>query len=178
MKPHEPIMADPPHPATLPEETLLSRCELTKGRTSGPGGQHRNKVETLVRLVDVPTGVEGRAGERRSVEENKRVALFRLRLDLAVRVRTPVPVGDARSELWRSRCGSEGQIACNPQHHDYPSLLAEALDMAWVCGLDVKKAAVRLCCTASQFVKLLKDHPPALVCLNEARAAAGLYTLH
>ena len=57
-------------------------------------------------------------------------------------------------------------------------MLCEALDVVWTCGLDVSKAAARLGCTASQLVKLIKDHPPALVHLNSARRAASLHTFH
>lgn len=171
--PTTPRFVRPPHPATLDDEELLAQCALTKGRASGPGGQHRNKVETLVTLSHEPTGVEAHAGERRSVMENRRVALFRLRLRLAVDVRTPVPAGDARSALWRSRSEGSGRIACNPEHRDYPSMLAEALDMAAACGWNVRKAASRLSCTPSQLLKLVKEHPPAWVWLNEGRASAG-----
>jgi hypothetical protein len=166
----------PPHPATLPEDVLLQSCDLTKGRSTGPGGQHRNKVETKVTILHAPTDIEAHAGERRSAEENRRVAMFRLRLALAVDVRAPVPLGEVRSELWRSRCRDE-RIACNPEHHDYPALLAEAMDVTWACGLDVKRAAARLCCSTSQLVKLIKDHPHAMVRLNEWRVDAGLHAL-
>jgi hypothetical protein len=91
------------HPACLDDEALLSQCSANKTRASGPGGQHRNKVETGVELSHTPTGVEAHATERRSVTENKRVALKRLRLALAVKVRTPVPMGEIGSDLWRSR---------------------------------------------------------------------------
>lgn len=160
------------HPARLDEHALLRHCEIGKGRSSGPGGQHRNKVETLVILTHRPTGIRAHAGERRSAEENRRVALFRLRLALAVGVREPVPIGDQRSELWRSRC-TGGRIACNPDHRDYPSLLAEALDMIEACGLDPKNAALRLECTASQLVKLVKEHPPAFTAWNARRRERG-----
>src|SRR4051812_6130052 len=116
-----------PHPATLPDEDLLKQCDLHKGRTSGPGGQHRNKVETKVTLTHRPTGVSAQAGERRAVTENRRVALFRLRLALAIAVRsTPAATdrfGDTRSALWKSRTTPEGRIVCNPSHRDYPALL-------------------------------------------------------
>lgn len=166
----------PIHPAALPDDDLLGRCELTRGRTSGPGGQHRNKVETLVVLTHRPTGIAGRAGERRSAEVNRKVALRRLRLALAVGLRVGVPVGEARSELWRTRCRG-GRIACNPHHHDYPALLAEALDMLEACKGDPRRAAVRLDCSMSQLVRLIRHHPPALAMVNDQRAVRGEHAL-
>jgi hypothetical protein len=164
------------HPAALQDDELLRQCEWGRSRGSGPGGQHRNKVETKVTIVHPATGIEAQAGERRSAAENKRVALTRLRLLLATRVRTPVPEGDARSELWRSRC-SGGRIVCNPGHRDYPALLAEALDMVESCGQDVRRAAMRLGCTPTQLVKLIREHAPAFEAMNRARAGAGMTTL-
>ncbi len=170
----EPIPVPRPHPATLDADTLLRSCEVGKGRAGGPGGQHRNKVETLVIIRHLPTGLEAHAGERRSAEENSRQAVFRLRLRLALESRAPVPLGEVRSDLWRSRCDRRGRLACNPEHEDYPAMLAEALDVIWACALDVKKASLRLCCTPSQLVGLLADHPAALAHLNRARADANL----
>ena len=165
------------HPAAIDPDELLRQCRLERGRGSGPGGQHRNKVETLVMLTHEPTGIQAHAGERRSAEDNKRVALFRLRLALAIRVRLDVPTGDQRSALWRSRCSPDGRIACNPEHLDFPAILAEALDNIASCGMDHTKAAARLSCTTTQLVKLLRDHPPALVEVNRARAERGLRAL-
>lgn len=152
---------------------MLAGCDVSKGRAGGPGGQHRNKVETKVMLSHEATGVEAQASERRSAEENRRVALRRLRLALATNVRCPVPPGEIRSPLWLSRCDARGRIACNAEHWDYPALLAEALDVVWACRLDVAKAAMRLCCTTTQLVNLVKDHPPAMTRLNAAREDAG-----
>ena len=160
------------HPAALTDDDLLKECELARSRSGGPGGQHRNKVETKVTITHRPTGIEAHAGERRSVQDNKRVALFRLRLALALLVREPVPIGEARSSLWRSRC-RDGRIVCSPEHRDYPAMLAEALDMIETCSLDPGTAALRLECTPSQLVKLVKDHPPALEHWNRSRADRG-----
>jgi hypothetical protein len=175
------MLLPPPHPASLDGQDLLAACDLTKGRAGGPGGQHRNKVETKVTLTHLATGVEAHASERRSAEENKRVALFRLRLALAIQVRT-TPVkrdawGDTRSDLWRSRCSPDGRISCNPSHHDFPTLLAEALDIIETSGLDPKDAALRLSCSPSQLVKLVKDHPAAMDHWNRQRAARNLHPL-
>lgn len=165
------------HPASLPEEELLRRCRLVRERGGGPGGQHRNRVSTGARYLHEPTGVEAHADERRSAEENRRAALRRLRLELAVRVRTPIAAGECRTGLWRSRCTPEGRIVCNARHPDFPALLSEALDVIEACDLDVRRAALRLACTPSQLVGLLQDHPEAWATLNRRREAAGLRAL-
>lgn len=165
------------HPACLGDEALLSRCELGTGRaTGGPGGQHRNKVETQVFLRHTESGLESRADERRSQIENKRVALRRMRLLLAMHLRTPVPIGPIGSGLWKSRVKG-GKVRCNPEHEDYPAMLAEALDVVEACRGDLSRAALRLEVTMSQLVKLIKDHPPAFTALNQARRERGEHAL-
>jgi hypothetical protein len=165
-------------------------------------------VSTLITLIHRPTGHQSHAGERRSQKENKSVALRRLRLTLAVHVRTAAPPpqtprgktfekflesldasistaghpGEQNSALWRSRVGGTrgggaGRIACNPDHHDYPALLAEALDTIADAGWEPKPAAERLGITASQLIKLVKDHPPAMVEWNAQRAKRGGHPL-
>jgi hypothetical protein len=57
-------------------------------------------------------------------------------------------------------------------------MLAEAMDVIESVGLDVPKAALRLCCTTSQLIKLVKDHPAALESLNRQRAERGMHGLH
>ena len=171
------IHLQPPHPATLPDNALLKQCSLTRGKSQGPGGQHRNKVETKITLVHEPTGIEAHAGERRSQEQNRSVALFRLRLQLATHVRCPLGVGEIRTQTWCARVSPSGKIACNPEHHDFPAMLALALDAASASQWDLGKAAARLACTTSQLLKLIKDHPAACVLLNAQRQANNLGTL-
>ena len=115
-----------PHPTELPVEELLAQCSFERTRRQGPGGQHRNKTETAVVVTHVPTGVRGEASERRSQAQNRAVAIHRLRVRLAVEVRDAdraVP-----SALWAARSGG-GRLAVSDSHADFPSLLAEALDV-------------------------------------------------
>jgi hypothetical protein len=165
-----------PHPATIPAEKLLAECDIERLRRSGPGGQHRNKVETAVRLRHRPTGVQAEAGERRSQAENRQAALARLRLNLALEVRGPCSADQGPSNLWRSRCRA-GRVHVSPSHDDLPTLLAEALDWIDVCRGDVKQAAESLGCTPSQLVKLLKKEPRAFVLVNLWRSEQGLLRL-
>ena len=82
--------ATPVHPAALDPEVLARQCEFRATRRSGPGGQNRNKVETAVVLTHRPTGLTAQASERRTQGENRRAALERLRLELALTIRQPI----------------------------------------------------------------------------------------
>jgi hypothetical protein len=165
------------HPASLSAQQLLASCRMQLLRRGGPGGQHRNKVETAVVLVHLPTGVRAEANERRSQAANRGEAVFRLRVNLALAVRRPVTPGEGPSPTWRERCSAAGSLAIRPDHEDYPTLLAEALDAIAAGEDDVGRAAEMLGCTASQLVKLLKKEPRALAQLNQRRRDRGLHPL-
>jgi len=60
-------------------------------RASGPGGQHRNKSETGVRITHLPSGIVVTATESRSRHLNLRQALTRLEAKLAARNRVVIP---------------------------------------------------------------------------------------
>ena len=162
------------HPAQLPIEQLLKDCRLERKRRSGPGGQHRNKVETAVVVEHLPSRVRAEASERRSQEQNRRVAIRRLRVKLALEVREasmPEP-----SESWRQRA-TAGRISVSSEHEDYPALLAEALDVVHAHRFDISAAATHLEVTASQLTKLLKSEASALDQVNRGRDSLGLAPL-
>lgn len=161
------------HPAALAPERLLADCDVRFTRRSGPGGQNRNKVETAAILTHRPTGLTAEANERRSQAENRKAALFRLRIELALGVRHGTDIPVVPSTLWRSRLRG-GRIVVSPEHDDFPALLAEACDAVAASGMDVKAAAGRLGCSTTQLVRLLKEEPRALAWLNEARKQRGL----
>jgi hypothetical protein len=167
-------MVEAPHPATIDEEILARDCEILTGRVGGPGGQHRNRVDTAVWVMHVPTGIEAQASERRSQIENKRMAMRRLRRKLASHVRT-LASRDTHvcSELWtRRRQGNK--MTVNPEHEDYPGLLAEALDLVVARRYDLAGAAALLGITMSQLSRLINHDKGAFAKVNKGREACGL----
>lgn len=53
-------------------------------RSRGPGGQRKNRKETAVKIVHIPTGITARATEHRFQHQNKKLALQRLEEKLVV----------------------------------------------------------------------------------------------
>jgi protein subunit release factor B len=83
---------DPPTLSYPTDRASLERdCEITFFVAGGPGGQHRNKVATGVRLRHRPSGTVVTATRRRSQAENREAAFDRMarRLETAGRVETP-----------------------------------------------------------------------------------------
>jgi len=67
-----------------PQKPLFSPDEIRVDtfKSSGPGGQHRNKRETAVRVRHLPSGITVLATEHRSQARNKELALRRLDVKL------------------------------------------------------------------------------------------------
>lgn len=78
------------HPRYSTDRDLLkAECTVEFVKASGPGGQHRNKRETGVRLAHMPSGIVVMATERRSQLQNLEVAFERLIIVLKARNHVP-----------------------------------------------------------------------------------------
>jgi len=87
-------------------EVSMKDVRMEFCRDGGPGGQHRNKTESSVRLTHVPTGITVKATERRSQHQNRALAFERLAEKLAAflvrpeaRVATAAPAWSADRRL-------------------------------------------------------------------------------
>jgi ribosome-associated protein len=108
----EPVRAAARRALALPQAALLAECDETFFTGSGPGGQHRNKTESAVRLVHRPTGASVTATERRSQAQNRAEALARLRERLATLARRPKP----RKATRPTRGAKERRLAEKRRH--------------------------------------------------------------
>jgi protein subunit release factor B len=70
---------------------VLEECDVFPYRSSGPGGQKKNKTESSVRLRHRPTGIIRIATESRSQSANKLRAAERIREAIEARNRRPRP---------------------------------------------------------------------------------------
>lgn len=60
--------------------------EMWFTRSTGAGGQHRNKTESTVCLKHLPTGIEVRADSERDQHENRRIGMERLHEKVAAHI--------------------------------------------------------------------------------------------
>jgi ribosome-associated protein len=95
--------------AALSDEALLAECDESFFIASGPGGQHRNKTETGVRLSHRPTGLVVTATERRSQLQNRGAALERLRGVLEKKAHVDAPRIATRPSRGSKRRRLEGK---------------------------------------------------------------------
>ena len=72
-------------------EAIERECDIEFFVAGGPGGQHRNKTASGVRLRHRPTGVVAVATERRSQHQNRAAALSRLFMKLVRLAAKPAP---------------------------------------------------------------------------------------
>ncbi|MFO0974621.1 MAG: peptide chain release factor-like protein [Phycisphaerae bacterium] len=147
------------------DDALLADCAIDRYRASGPGGQKRNKTSSAVRLRHRPSGLIVIAEESRSQHENKARALRRLRLALALHVRTPWYASAAPQPL---------AVEISPRNQAYPALVARLLDALAASSGRVADAAARLGLTTGQLSKLLTRDSKLLAAANALRGAAAL----
>ena len=91
---------------------LLKECDVETFRGSGPGGQHRNKTESAVRMTHRPTGIVRVASDERSQLINRRIALERIWRALEARRRKPKP----RVRTGPTKASKERRLAAKELH--------------------------------------------------------------
>ena len=166
----------------LDDEALLAQCRVDLFRASGPGGQHRNRNDTAVRLVHGPSGARAQGTERRSQAQNRANALRRLRRAIALETRRPVDL-DAYHPPPRLRAILPASVAAEgmpkharigPAHRDFWAGAQALLDLIEASGGAVSEAAAAIGCSTGQLSRLLGSEPHLFAAANGIRARRGL----
>jgi len=116
----------------LSDAELLKLCEVQAYKGSGPGGQHRNKTNSGVKLK-LET-IESYSCDDRSAHINKLLALKKLRLKIALQIRE-----EPALQIPFAFPGTAGRIS--PDNKLYPEFIADVLDRIKAAGGDLGDAA-------------------------------------
>ena len=150
---------------------LLKQCRVDTYIASGPGGQHRNRTYSAVRLVHSSTGVTVTGEERRSQHENKQRAIGRLRMALALQVRN---TEFRLEEHVRPYFPAAGPVRVNSKNALYPQVCAAALDAVFAAKGSLSAAAGLLGISTGRLAKLISRDGDVLTAANRLRDYFGL----
>ncbi|MGN6110107.1 MAG: peptide chain release factor family protein [Kofleriaceae bacterium] len=162
------------------DDALIQQCEVDRYRASGPGGQHRNKTESAVRLRHRATGVTAIGEDSRSQLENKLHAVRRLRAAIALEVREPVALeGFAPSRRLAALVagGTAPLGAKTRQTGEYWAAIGELLDLLVAGALEIGATAQRLGISTGALSKLLLHDDSVGRVVNDLRRARGMRPL-
>lgn len=162
------------------DEALIAQSEVDRYRASGPGGQHRNKTESAVRLRHKLSGATAIGEDSRSQAENKIHAVRRLRAAIALEVREPVALdGYAPSpRLAGLVAGGTAPLGARTRlTGDYWAAVAELLDLLVAGGLEIGATAQRLGITTGALSKMILHDDQVGRAVNDLRRARNLRPL-
>jgi hypothetical protein len=159
---------------------LLAKCEIDRYRASGPGGQHRNKTDSAVRLRLQSLGLMAIAEDSRSQHDNKEMAVRRMRGQVACKVRVAI---DVTSYVPSARllaflaAGTKLLGEKTRQKPDFWASIAELLDVFAAVGAEIAATAQLLGITSGATSKMLLHDDTVARTVNEMRRQFGLRAL-
>lgn len=167
------------------DQELMSQCEMGTFKTSGPGGQHRNKRESAVRLKHLPTGITAQASEDRSQHMNRASALSRLRTLIALRVRNPVdlegysPPRELLQILPKSSSIRTSDIGnqIGPNNPKFVFGMQALLDLLYAVDGSVSEASKFLGLSTGALSRLILSDDSLRLAVNELRASKDMKPL-
>jgi hypothetical protein len=164
------------------DDELLASCKVHTYRASGPGGQHRNKTDSAVRLHHGPTGITATAADTRSQHENRILATKRLRMNLALRRREPASPPDGPRPSVLDECifvprkktsGAVKRLEVGRKDIRFWHVAAIILDMLDAETGRLSPVARRLEISTGNLVSLLKSDRRLLSGAQDIRRAHG-----
>lgn len=161
----------------LEDAPLLAQCEVHTYRSSGPGGQKKNKTSSAVRLHHRPSGLIAKAEEDRSQHVNKARALKRLRLLIATELLAKIDVQSYAPSARLASCMHDGRLELRLKDERALGVINEVLSVLAGRGGHVRDAAQDIGVSTANLVKFLHIDSHVWRKVNHIRQAHGFEPL-
>jgi hypothetical protein len=148
----------------MDDAELSALCQLQMFKSSGPGGQKVNKTSSAVRLIHNPTGIEVTSSESRSQHENRHGGLRKLRMRIALEIRS-----DEKRAI--------DNFGVGVSNRKYPLFAATILDSLNDYSFRIGDCARFLGMSTGQLVRLLEKDTEMWRKINSEREKRGLKPL-
>ncbi|WDE96948.1 peptide chain release factor-like protein [Lentisphaera profundi] len=140
----------------MTDEELLNRCKTDHYIATGNGGQKRNKTSSAVRLTLKDTSISATASEDRQQSVNKKRALRKLRLAIAMEMRQ-------EAQQW------QGQLDMNPKNAQYPLFIAALTDNLFDKNWQVSEVAKSMDLSTGKLIKIIAKDDTLWQFVNKER---------
>jgi hypothetical protein len=148
----------------MTDDELLAVCRTDRFRASGPGGQHRNKTDSAVRVTVKDTEISASCVDHRSQHQNRREAVKRLRFEIALALRE-------EAAPW------QGAWKIGRKDRRYPGFAGALLDALDECEYSVGDAGRLLGTSTGRLVRILAGDTRLWALVNQQREKRGLKAL-
>ena len=150
----------------LPEADFVREyCTLEFFKSSGAGGQHRNKTSSAVRVMHRFCDLRAEDCTERNQHRNRSKAVFKLKMLIALKFRNPPAETPPRME-------------CSMNSPEYPLFVAKLFDILEHCGYDHKISAEKCGISSSALLKKIFKDPLLWQEFCRARTERDLPQLH
>lgn len=149
------------------DEELLASCRFEPFKSTGRGGQKKNKTSSAVRLMHKASRISVTCSSSRSQRENRLKALAKLKMEIAMKAR-PEKSEDSLRNI---------RIEMSPSNREYFKWTAMIFDVLYFSGFSISDTSEKLGLSTSKLVKLLARNPTVWQNINETREKLGLKAL-
>lgn len=152
----------------MSDDDLGTICRWDFHKTTGNGGQKKNKTSSAVRVIHLPTEISTVCDDSRSQKMNRKSALHKLRMALALTLREIPATGvDLPSGTLPALTSPA-----------YPIFAAKLLDLLAFYGWEPEKVCSYLQWSKSRFFKILGRDRRLADIVNSERGKSGKTFMH
>ena len=144
----------------MTDEELLKLCKTDHFIATGKGGQKRNKTSSAVRLSLNDSTISVTASEDRQQSVNKKLAIRKLRLSIAMELRQ-------EAQAW------QGQLDMNAKNPQYPLFIGCLTDYLFESNWQVSEVAKSFDISTGKLIKIISKDDSFWQFVNKERQGNG-----